>query len=828
MKRFDSIVLCLALALTLSWVSSAQSAATIEKLVWTENPAGLMFGTYPREGGATAAKVLEDLGMLPIQRVCWDRWSWIETSPGVYNWTAASFSILEETHKFGADAVGSIYMANMIPDFYAQDITDPVTRQAAWDFIYAFTQEMHARLGKTFVVIDYEMQWYVFHLESIDPDDWAEWYVYLVGAARAADPDCFVVCDVIADDHDYYLPGDWLTTAMAVSDALGIDDYGMTPEIIHDDIQWFIDNYADGKPVHILENGFATWEGFSNKAHGTEEEQAEFFEKVIDDVALSYAGVVKSYVQFMASDRGTGPGIEDHWGMVTYNYEREKPSMDTFRQAIANHPAVTLASVEDVTEDLSEGQPVDLLFSEGREYEGLRFRQIVNLSAVTGVSLNVDFVDEDGTGGYLVNVNGNWKYCTSSVANIMSYVQHGLNEIEVYFPQKWFPGSVTVSGVSLELMTVNSRSHDNFESYAGEPEFLAEWTAEELLTHGLETGGGENVYEGLQSMHLDYDLTPGVPYYGVVSHNLDSPEDWTGFERLAIGYKGDAGNSIEKLRLKLLDSQGVAFLSMQKLSATGSAEWQTWDIPLAGAPWDQLSDVLTVQVQVVAQQSGSGTMYLDDFSLIVPPDEFPPTLSIAEVIGPLKVDVTFGEKVDQATAEDTGNYLIDGGAIPVRNATLYEDSMTVKLRIDGYFAFGSCYSLEVSGIEDLNGNVVTPGIGDSLRFCWGDDEHDLLDVEEGMDTAFRTGIVSTYPNPFNPSVQVHYDLARDAGRVTLDVFNVRGRRVRTLVDESRPPGRYVAVWDGRDHHGRKVGAGVYFCRFRAGSVEDVRRLVLVK
>jgi len=823
---------CAILLLVLSAPPKVLSSVTVEKLVWTEDPNGVMFGTYPREGGATPSKVLEDLGMLPIQRVCWDRLSWIETAPGVYDWSVASFGILEEAHKFGAEAVGSIYMANEIPDFYAQDILDPVTRQAAWDFIYAFTQEMQQRLGKIFVVIDYEMQWYVFQLEGIDPDDWADWYVYLVGAARAAVPGAYVVCDVIADDHDYFLPGNWLTTAMSVSDALGIDDYGLTPQIIHDDIQWFVDNYAEGKPIHILENGFATWLGSSNKAHGTQEEQAAFFDAVIDDITASYAGTVRSYVQFMATDRGTGPGIEDHWGMVTYNYESEKPSLSAFRAKVQEYPAVVLQSTEDVTDLLSGGQGIELTFTDGVNYEGLRVCETINLSSVTRVSLDLEFTDEDGTGGYVIKVNDNWKYCNSPVSNITSFVQHGFNEIEVYFPQQWFPGTVTVSALGLDLMTVESCSHDDFELYVGEADLLAEWTATELAANGLEAAGGETVYEGQQSMRIEYDLTPGDPYYGMVSHDLNASEDWTGFDHLRIAYRGEEGNSTEKLRLRLVDGSGGVFLSKQKISATAQMTWNLWEISLADAPWDQLSDVRTVQIQVAAQECGSGVVYLDDFSLIVPPDEFPPTLSAAGIIGPRKMKVTFGERVNPATAENTDHYLIDDGGTPVQSVTVDEDSMTVTLKIAGVFNRGTCYALRVMGIEDLSGNLVEAGVGDSLEFCYEEDVEGHGDlwssVEEETVIALKTGLVSVYPNPFNPAAGINYELAGDGQRVTLEVFNVLGQRVRTLVEGARPPGRYTAMWDGRDDYGIRVGAGVYFCRFRAGGVEESRRLVLIK
>jgi hypothetical protein len=83
------------------------------------------------------------------------------------------------------------------------------------------------------------------------------------------------------------------------------------------------------------------------------------------------------------------------------------------------------------------------------------------------------------------------------------------------------------------------------------------------------------------------------------------------------------------------------------------------------------------------------------------------------------------------------------------------------------------------------------------------------------------------PNPFNPATTIAFELER-AARVTLDVFDVAGRRVRALTDRDLPAGSHAAAWDGRDASGRAVASGVYFYRMRAGGRSETRRMVLVK
>ena len=83
-----------------------------------------------------------------------------------------------------------------------------------------------------------------------------------------------------------------------------------------------------------------------------------------------------------------------------------------------------------------------------------------------------------------------------------------------------------------------------------------------------------------------------------------------------------------------------------------------------------------------------------------------------------------------------------------------------------------------------------------------------------------------YPNPFNPSTVIPYQLPTVA-RVRLDVFNVLGQRVATLVDGERSAGFHTVVWDAMDGAGRAMAAGVYLYRLTTAEAQHTRRMVLV-
>ena len=93
-----------------------------------------------------------------------------------------------------------------------------------------------------------------------------------------------------------------------------------------------------------------------------------------------------------------------------------------------------------------------------------------------------------------------------------------------------------------------------------------------------------------------------------------------------------------------------------------------------------------------------------------------------------------------------------------------------------------------------------------------------------LPTDFALG--QNYPNPFNPSTIIPYQLPA-AGHVRLEVFNLLGQRLATLVDGERSAGVHTAQWDATDAAGRAVGAGVYIYRLSSGGQTVSRRMVLV-
>jgi hypothetical protein len=87
-----------------------------------------------------------------------------------------------------------------------------------------------------------------------------------------------------------------------------------------------------------------------------------------------------------------------------------------------------------------------------------------------------------------------------------------------------------------------------------------------------------------------------------------------------------------------------------------------------------------------------------------------------------------------------------------------------------------------------------------------------------------------YPNPFNPSTTIQYDIAATSGTVPVEIniYNIRGRLVRKLVDQEKEPGRYQVQWDGHDEQGRAVSSGVYLYRLETGNFISTRKMVMLE
>lgn len=212
------------------------------------------------------------------------------------------------------------------------------------------------------------------------------------------------------------------------------------------------------------------------------------------------------------------------------------------------------------------------------------------------------------------------------------------------------------------------------------------------------------------------------------------------------------------------------------------------------------------------------------------------------------------EGVDLEACTDTGGgydlgWIYPGEYVEYTVSVPASGTYPISVRVASQSA-GGAFHLEFNR-RDATGTVVAPATGgwqtwatvstiatltagtQVMRFVPTAGEFNLNYFDVGSAPAAvlpdggpaRDVLHAAYPNPFNGTLAIRYDL-RARTTVRLALFDVRGRRVKTLVSgEALDAGSHEALWDGRDEAGRVSAAGIYFYRLDAGSHSETRRLV---
>jgi len=112
------------------------------------------------------------------------------------------------------------------------------------------------------------------------------------------------------------------------------------------------------------------------------------------------------------------------------------------------------------------------------------------------------------------------------------------------------------------------------------------------------------------------------------------------------------------------------------------------------------------------------------------------------------------------------------------------------------------------------------------------DDFKLLGVngvsgEDEVIPVVQTALMGNYPNPFNPETTISYSIKSDE-QVTIEIYNLKGQKVKTLVNEKAKAGNHKVVWNGSDDNGKSVSSGVYFYRMKSGRYTSSKKMILMK
>ena len=104
----------------------------------------------------------------------------------------------------------------------------------------------------------------------------------------------------------------------------------------------------------------------------------------------------------------------------------------------------------------------------------------------------------------------------------------------------------------------------------------------------------------------------------------------------------------------------------------------------------------------------------------------------------------------------------------------------------------------------------------------GNDVSDIVIYFDHNDAPLVTGLANIYPNPFNPQTTISYEISQ-TGNVKVDIYNIRGQKIETLVNEQQSAGDYKLIWNATHQ-----ASGVYFLRFQTTGHSETRKMILMK
>lgn len=126
-----------------------------------------------------------------------------------------------------------------------------------------------------------------------------------------------------------------------------------------------------------------------------------------------------------------------------------------------------------------------------------------------------------------------------------------------------------------------------------------------------------------------------------------------------------------------------------------------------------------------------------------------------------------------------------------------------------------------------------------MTFFYGEYESGSVDVRftdnmelQKIDLTFRNipdefALLQNVPNPFNPVTSIHYKLPEQT-HVLLTVYDILGRKVRTLLNETKVSGTYSIKWNGTTDSGKAVGSGVYIYELTTPQFTSTRKMIIIK
>ena len=179
----------------------------------------------------------------------------------------------------------------------------------------------------------------------------------------------------------------------------------------------------------------------------------------------------------------------------------------------------------------------------------------------------------------------------------------------------------------------------------------------------------------------------------------------------------------------------------------------------------------------------------------------------------------------------SGNVTLNGGNGNVEEVEISSGSYIANPDITGLYllelpsgTYDITASLEGYILQTVLGVIVENG---QTTY---DIDFELEALSEADPNIIPTGniMLSNYPNPFNPTTTISFLVTQTSSFVNLEIFNLKGQKIKQLVGNQLSAGQHSVIWDGTDESEKEVGSGIYFYQLKTNHGIIQKKMLLIK
>ena len=323
----------------------------------------------------------------------------------------------------------------------------------------------------------------------------------------------------------------------------------------------------------------------------------------------------------------------------------------------------------------------------------------------------------------------------------------------------------------------------------------------------------------------------GFEDYWLIKLDQNGEEEWN---QTYGGSWSDKANSVQQTTdggFIIAGSSSPQFLPfynfwLVKTDPMGNEEWSSY---FGGSFQDEAFSVQQTAdggYIVAGYTTPEGSNY-DDFWLVK-----------TDAFGNEEWNQTYGRDYDDQaySVQQTidGGYIIAGESCP--QGYMGSDYLLVKTDNSGNEIWNHVHNRNVTDIarsvqQTSNGGFITAG----HSFFANGNGYDCLLVKLSSEVSISENVIqqseaslTIYPNPFNPETTISFSVTQTSSFVTLDILNIKGQKVKTLVNDKLETGKHTAVWNGTDENNKPVSSGIYFYKLKSGKFSETKKCILLK